>query len=299
MRFLPQAPLVALLSAAVVVVPARGLFPAGTTVIATSTGVVVPVRKVTPIGAQVLTPCGGVATVLSGTPLGRPAVVLDPGHGGDEEGALGPNGLKEKDLNLAVSRYAQRALEAEGYPTVLTRTAEYRVTLQTRGEILAALRPAAFVSVHHNAVPDGPLSRPGTEMYYQVRSTESRRLGGILHEEVVAALSPLGLAWVGDRDAGVKTRLSSRGDDYYGIVRRSATAKVPGVLAELAFVTNPAEAEALARPEVQRAEGEAIARGVIRFLTTKDRGSGYVTAYPRTEPAGPGGGSQGCIDPPL
>ena len=121
-----------------------------------------------------------------------------------------------------------------------------------------------------------------------------------MYEEVVAALRPLGgpgFGWVGDRDAGVKTRMNSRGGDYYGILRR--TAGVPSVLAELAFVSNAAEADLLGRTEVQRTEGDAVARAIIRFLTTSDPGSGYVDAYPRTEPAGPGGGSGGCLDPPL
>jgi hypothetical protein len=77
------------------------------------------------------------------------------------------------------------------------------------------------------------------------------------------------------------------------------TAGVPSALAELAFVTNPPEADLLARPDVQAAEGRAVARGIVRYLTTKDPGSGFVTPYPREEPAGPGGGSTGCTDPPL
>jgi hypothetical protein len=50
---------------------------------------------------------------------------------------------------------------------------------------------------------------------------------------------------------------------------------------------------------VQAVEGQAVARGIVRYLTTKDPGSGFVTPYDRTEPAGPGGGSSGCTDPPL
>ncbi|HEX8581771.1 MAG TPA: hypothetical protein VF640_05570, partial [Acidimicrobiales bacterium] len=66
-----------------------------------------------------------------------------------------------------------------------------------------------------------------------------------------------------------------------------------------AFLSNPPEADLLARPEVQEAEAAAVARAVGRFLTTDDPGSGFVEPYPRTEPAGPGGGATGCVDPPL
>ena len=260
-------------------------------------GVVVPVTGWGPGGFRVQTPCGRTATVRSGRPIGSAAVVLDPGHGGDEAGATGPNGLTEKVLNLAVAERAEQALERAGVPTVLTRTGDYRMTLGARAQLALALRPKAFVSIHHNADPDGPRPGPGTETYRQVGSADSKRLSGLIYEEVVKALSVHPVAWVADTDAGAKYRTSSRGDDYYGILRR--TVGVPGVLAELAFVSNGPEAALLARPDVQQAEGEAVARGILRYLTTQDPGSGFVEPYPRRSPAGPGGGAGGCVDPPL
>lgn len=77
---------------------------------------------------------------------------------------------------------------------------------------------------------------------------------------------------------------------------------VPAALEELAFLSNPPEASLLAEPDVQRVEGEAVARGVIRFLTTRDPGSGYVDGGPmppRPRPARRGAGDDGCDDPPL
>lgn len=278
--------------------PSMAGAPAGDpTVVVTPTGVVAPVLGRVEGGWRVRTPCGAEAVVPRATPVGPAAVVLDPGHGGDERGAIGPGGLAEADVNLAVARHAARALEAAGFPAVLTRTADIRITLATRAEIIRALRPRAAVSIHHNADPDGPSARPGTETFYQVASADSKRLAGLVYEEVVRALSPYGVAWVADTDAGAKYRRNERGGDYYGILRR--TAGVPVILAELAYVTNPPEAALLARPDVQRTEGEAVARGVIRFLTTDDPGSGFTEPYPRRTPAGPGGGAGGCTDPPL
>jgi N-acetylmuramoyl-L-alanine amidase len=263
----------------------------------TSSGVVVPVLAAAPGGFQVRTPCGATA-VTNGPPVPAPMVVLDAGHGGNESGAIGPNGLKEKDLNLNVVRNAKGALEAQRVSVALTRTGDYRVTLDTRAEIVTKLRPLVFVSVHHNSSPDGPRPGPGTETYFQVASPQSKRLAGLIYEEVVRALSQFqGVAWVADTDAGAKYRQNSRGGDYYGILRR--TAGIPAALSELAFVSNPPEADLLARPDVQAVEGHAVARGIVRYLTTKDPGSGFVTPYPREEPAGPGGGSGGCTDPPL
>lgn len=210
---------------------------------------------------------------------------------------MSPNGLSEKGVNLAVARAAKAALERQGTPAVLTRTGDYRMTLGTRAELARVLRPRAFVSIHHNAVPDGPREGPGTETYYQIQSASSKRLAGLIYEEVVKALSAYRVAWVADRDAGAKYRTNSRGGDYYAILRQAGP--VTAVLAELAFISNPPEAELLARPDVQQVEGEAVARGILRFLNSDAPGSGYVTPYPRNEPAGPGGGGSGCVDPPL
>ena len=188
-----------------------------------------------------------------------------------------------------------RILEA-GVNVVLTRSTDVRVVLGTRSQLVDKLHPKAFVSVHHNSSPDGPHAGPGTETFYQVRSASSKRLAGLVYEEVTRALSAYQLDWVGNVDAGAKYRLNDRGGDYYHMLRE--TAGVPSALAELAFISDPPEAALLARPDVQQIEGQAVARGILRDLRTSDPGTGYVTPVPRTTPAG-GGGGEGCVDPPL
>jgi N-acetylmuramoyl-L-alanine amidase len=264
----------------------------------TASGVVVPVLGRQGDGYLVRTPCNNETVVFGGMPLAGATVVIDAGHGGSETGAVGANGLTEAELNLAVAQLAQAELEAAGASVVLTRTADYRMALAPRAEIATSLEARAFVSIHHNGDADGPSARPGTETYFQIDSTESRRLSGLLYEEVVAALAVYeDVAWVADRDAGAKFRPNDEGGDYYGILRRSAG--VPAALSEALFLSNPPEAELLERTEVRQSEAEAISRAVVRFLTSDDPGSGFVTPYPRTGPAGPGGGTTDCIDPPL
>ena len=260
-------------------------------------GVVVPVIGPAPGGVQVGLPCGGSGVLAHGTPITGAEVVLDAGHGGDEPGAIGPNKLTEKASNFAVTEHARAALQAAGVPVVLTRTGDYRMTLGARTRIASALKPRAFVSVHHNGDPDGPRDTPGSETYYQLRSADSKRLAGLLYEEIFKAMSQYKVAWVGDTDAGAKYRQNTRGGDYYGILRQAAG--VPTSLVELAFITNGPEAELLARPDVQQVEGQAVAAGILRYLRTADPGSGFTEPYPRTTPAGPGGGSAGCQDPAL
>ncbi|HEX7095648.1 MAG TPA: N-acetylmuramoyl-L-alanine amidase, partial [Acidimicrobiales bacterium] len=177
-------------------------------------------------------------------------------------------------------------------------TGDYRITLASRARIATRLDADAFVSIHHNAGPDRLQDTPGTEVYYQVTGGEqSKRLGGLIYEEAIAAFSPYDIEWAAFRDAQVKVRLGRNGGDYYGILRLSEG--VPAALAELAYVTNPPEEDLLRTPEFRAVEGKAIARAVLRYLTTDDPGTGFVGPSDRTEPAGPGGGSAGCVDPPL
>jgi N-acetylmuramoyl-L-alanine amidase len=265
--------------------------------VVTPTGVVLAVERANADGSYVARgPCGGEVTVR-GTPVAGAHVVLDPGHGGEEPGAVGPAGTTEKAVNLAIAQETERQLEALGATVVLTRTADYRITLLSRGAIAMALQPQVFVSIHHNADPDEPRPTPGAETYFQIASAESKRAAGLVYEELVRAFSGYDIQWVADRDAGAKFRPSSDGGDYYGILRRSAG--VPAVLSEAAFISNPAEEALLADPAFQKVEAAALTRAIVRFVTTDDPGSGYVTPYPRTQPAGPGGGPQGCEDPPL
>jgi N-acetylmuramoyl-L-alanine amidase len=259
-------------------------------------GFALPVDRRDPTGWLVETPCGNQTMLSAGTPLATPTVVLDPGHGGGETGAVGPNGLREAVVNLAVSQYAKTALQANGVSVVLTRPGDDRVVLTTRSALVRKLRPAAMVSVHHNASPDSARTAPGTETYYQYRSPQSKRLAGLIYEEVFKAMSQFQIPWVGLVDAGAKYRLNATGGDYYHMLRE--TAGTPSTIAELAFISDPAEAALLARPDVQRLEGQAVARGILRFLRTQDPGSGYVTPVPRPS-ADNGGGAEGCVDPPL
>lgn len=262
----------------------------------TARGIVVPILGGEDSGWEVRTPCGDTATVTEGTRVTKAAVVLDAGHGGNEPGAVSPDGLAEKGVNLGVARATEEALRREGVSVLMTRTGDYPVSLATRAEIAKAVGARAFVSVHHNAVPDEPRPQPGSETYYQIGSSDSKRLSGLIYEEVFATLAQYeNVEWVGDRDAGAKYRPGSRGD-YYAVLRLPGD--ITSVLVELAFISNRSEARLLADPDVQRAEGEAVARGILRYLNSGDPGSGFVEPYPRDDPPG-SGAPPPCRDPEL
>jgi len=245
---------------------------------------------------QVLTPCAGVAAVAA-APVPGAHVVLDPGHGGREPGAVSPSGLREADVNLDIALRVRDLLRAEGATVVLTRDRDVRMTLATRAAIARALDPLAFVSIHHNAAPLAKSTTPGSELYHQLDAPASQRLAGLLWEELQAHLSSFGTDWaVGDQPGARARRWARTGDDYYGVLRQAED--VTAVLSEAAFLTNPAEDALLQTEAFRDAEARAITKAILRFVRTDDPGSGFAPTKEVSTPAG-GGGSSGCVDPPL
>jgi N-acetylmuramoyl-L-alanine amidase len=270
----------------------------------TPSGVVVPIVAVRPGGGyDVRTPCDRPLLVADGEVLEGAHVVLDPGHGGDQSGAVGPNGLLESDLNLAVALRAAEVLRSQGVTVVLTREDDLRVSLATRAGIAAALEPVAFLSIHHNAVADRAHDGPGTEAYYQIASADSRRLAGLVVEEVRAALGAFDVAWETDEGNGARARVQTTdpGTDFYGVLRRTASAGVTGVLSEAGFLSNAAEAELFAREDAQQAEAEALARALTRFVAGESAGEGAFSVRPPSvgAPGSAAGDDPSCVDPPL
>lgn len=90
-------------------------------------------------------------------PAGKPSaeitVVVDPGHGGAETGAMSPHNLREAELNLALAKNVRNALAARGFRVVLTREGDDAVGLYERPKVAHAQGADAFVSIHHNAPP--------------------------------------------------------------------------------------------------------------------------------------------------
>lgn len=264
----------------------------------TPTGLVVPVLDVGPDGYRVTAPCGDEALVSWGTPLYGADVVLDAGHGGEfETGAVGANGLIEKDVNLQIARRTALELNQRGHSVALTRTGDYRVPLEVRAAIANQLDASVFVSIHHNAPTPQPSVRPGTEVYTQTGSDESRRLGGLIWQETVEALAQFpGIDWAAAEDAGVLRVVNGKGEDTYGMVRRPL---MPAALVELGYLSNPTEAELFATPEYVEAASGALAEAIERWLETDDIGGGLQPLARTFTPDGSTGHSRGCVNPIL
>jgi len=239
-------------------------------------------------GWIVTTPCRTEIFLDEGTLIDRVDVVLDPGHGGPETGSVGPNGIVERDLNLGVAHLTRLALEDLGYSVAMTRERDLHMGIGQRAVIANALSPSAFVSIHHNGGAVRRSSDPGTETYHQVENEASRRLAGLLYEDVHAALSAFDVGWVDTVHQGTSARIRYSGLDVYGILR--LTPDLNSAIVEAAYLSNAVEADLLADVEVLQVEADAIARAIDRFITSDDPGSGFKRAFVDEATTGTGTG---------
>ena len=267
-------------------------------VVVTPTGVVLPILSVEDGGRlRVRTVCGSEADYSGpGKRYDRVHVVLDPGHGGSDPGAV-QNGIRESDVNLDVAVRTRAHLEREGLDVVLTREFDYYVPFVVRGELALNSKAALFVSIHHNSGRAAVVSHPGTEVFYQQLDAKSRRLAGLLWEDLTAALRVHPIQWYGASDAGALFREGRTGPDFYGVLRR--TAGVPATLVEIAYISNPSEAALVATDAFREESAAAIARAIARYFTTDDPGTGFSGSRGAGPPTTPTGGTAGCVEPPY
>ncbi len=167
-----------------------------TRVVVSPSGVAMPVVEARDAGWLTSSACQAIIPVTAGTAVAGAHVVLDPGHGGAEPGAVGPGGLVEKDLNLTVARETARLLTEAGATVVLTRDGDHTMTVAARGLVARTLQPALLVSIHHNGGAPAGDGGPGTIVFTGAASPESTRFGGLFHE----TLQPLLLQAEGEAD---------------------------------------------------------------------------------------------------
>ena len=267
--------------------------PVGNGAVVDEAGVVFPIVEDLPEGRIVTTPCAAEIVLEEGTYLAGVDVVLDPGHGGPESGAVGANGLIERELNLRIALLAELELESLGYSVELTRRSDLHMPIRQRSAIANALSPRAFVSIHHNGGAIRRSDTPGTESFHQIGSSESRRLAGLIFEEIHATFVKYWVPWVATAHQGASSRLKSAGVDAYGVLRY--TPGIPSVISEAVYLSNPGEAILMALPTAQVEEAQALARAIHRFISTSDPGSGFNAPFIDGVMTGTGTG-KGCVD---
>ena len=244
--------------------------------------------------------------VLSGAPVtikiptspaaaaskGRKTIVIDPGHGGKDPGAM-DNGVKEKDVNLAVGLELQRQLAAKGYNAVLTRATDIYLKLQERTDIANNLNADLFVSIHVNALPSKK-SMTGFEIYIMALPTDKDAMnlakienreyveGKGMDSENVDRRTEMLLRILGDMqqnnkisestdfaaalyNSGVRNNLPMRrvAQAPFFVLRGAG---MPAVLLEIGFVTNETESQMLMTQPYQQKIAAAMAEGISNYI---------------------------------
>jgi N-acetylmuramoyl-L-alanine amidase len=183
------------------------------------------------------------------SPLAGKTIVLDPGHGGPDPGAVGITGYYEKTVNMAVANQLAPMLRDAGAKVLMTRWSDWNPTLWERVSMANSNSAHAFVSIHSNAHTQSWAN--GTETYYNswnASSSRSRILAQQLQRELVSAL--------GLRDIGVKTA------NFYVITNTH----MPSALVEIGFLSNRHDESVLRQPQTHRRAAEALYRGLENFF---------------------------------
>ena len=172
-------------------------------------------------------------------------IVVDPGHGGSQTGAMGPTGTPEKQATLEQARVVRRVLEQAGFRVRLTRAEDVDLGLYERCQLAYAERADAFLSIHFNATP--PDADPAEARHIQTYAWNDigERLARAIHPRV-AAVTP-----IPDRGVGFAS---------FAVCRNPA---VPSCLLELDFINCPEGEEVIRQPERQRLVAEAILAGLL------------------------------------
>jgi N-acetylmuramoyl-L-alanine amidase len=214
--------------------------------------------------------------------------VLDPGHGGNDPGAQGIDGVLEKDITLAITRQLTRRLEREGVTVLLTRNGDETRSLAERTAFANASSADLFISIHTNAdyagalrgietytlnnsndratirlakMENGPAFRVGrgdlslilSDLVQSGKEDESNTLADRLHSRLLARLRA---RYSDVRDLGVKK------GPFYVLVG----AYMPCVLIETSFLSHPIEGKRLASPAYQDQIAEGLFAGIMDFV---------------------------------
>ncbi|MFC7442625.1 N-acetylmuramoyl-L-alanine amidase CwlD [Laceyella putida] len=196
-------------------------------------------------------------------PLSGKVIMIDPGHGGPDGGAVG-NGLVEKEIALPIALFLREYLQEAGAYVMMTREVDQDLAdpgterinrrkvedLLRRIHLLKEKRADALISIHLNAIPSPKWS--GAQTFYNPVREENKRLATLIQAELIKQL-------------GNTNRLAKQKSDVY-ILKE---AHVPTALVEVGFISNPEEARLLAGESYQKKIAAAIYLGLLQFYAGK------------------------------
>ncbi len=220
-----------------------------------------------------------------GLKIGR--IVVDAGHGGHDTGTIGPNGLMEKDLVLDVALRLGKLLQSRmGAEVVYTRDDDTFIPLETRTAIANQNEADLFISIHANSSHD-PSAR-GVETYYLNFTTSADALEVAARENAVSDKSIHELQdlvkkialkdkieesreFAADVQQALYGGLATRGLRNRGVKKAPFIvligANMPSILAEISFVSNPADAKRLKTPQYRQKIAESLYHGTAKYVS--------------------------------
>ncbi|SCI72556.1 N-acetylmuramoyl-L-alanine amidase LytC precursor [uncultured Clostridium sp.] len=172
-------------------------------------------------------------------------VFVDPGHGGQDSGAVG-NGHYEDELNLAIAKKVEQKLIAKGIEVKMSRNSDEFISLGDRANMANQYAPDVFVSIHQNSA--GTTSANGIETYYHTNKGDHRPYAQDIQTNAINE--------TGVRSRGIKSA-------NFAVLRET---NMPAALFESGFITNPSESANLADPSYQDKLANGIANGIEKYL---------------------------------
>ncbi|PPJ64492.1 N-acetylmuramoyl-L-alanine amidase [Cuspidothrix issatschenkoi] len=181
-------------------------------------------------------------------PKGKLVVMIDPGHGGQDPGAIGIGGVREKDIILPIGQRVADILELNGIQVIMTRDSDYFVSLPGRVAMAERANADVFVSIHANSAGANRPEVSGLETYHY---ESGLTLARIVHSKILQSLN------VRDRNV--------RKARFY-VLRKTS---MPSILVETGFITGREDVANLTNSTYQNQMAEAIAQGIIQYLRSR------------------------------
>ena len=222
----------------------------------------------------------------------QPVIMIDPGHGGEDPGAIGPSGLREKDVVLAIGREVKKILDSYGYKTYMTRNEDIFIPLGVRVAKARKLKADLFISIHADAFTN-PSAR-GTGVYALNPKGATSAAAKYLAQTQNAADSIGGVNYSSDKNVNntlfdltqtatindslklgkdVLNQLAKINNLHKGSVDQANFAvlkapDIPSILVETAFISNPTEERLLSGNDFRKKVANSIANGIKVYLST-------------------------------
>lgn len=173
-------------------------------------------------------------------------IVLDPGHGGNDGGAIGANGTLEKERTFYTAEKIAQSLKEHDANVQITRYGDEFVELASRVEIAERHNADLFISIHYDGFENADVNGITTYYYHD----RTNRIAQLIHENII------------NKNTDARDRGYEKGDYY--VLREN---EIPGILLELGYITNPDDERRINSEDFQLSITEAVTASVLEFFS--------------------------------